>query len=252
MRGALVQEGAQAFLAFGRHPQARDQRGVVAVQRVAVATHADPAHQFLGRGRGHRAGLVQQAQLALDRLVDAFRFDQLVYQADPQRGLGIEMLAGGKPAAGLARADRVDHVGGNHRRQQAQPAFGQPEAGGGAGNGDVAAGDQAHPATEGGALDPCDGGLGQLVQGAHQPRQRQRILAVVFLAGGGHAAHPLHVRARRKRRALAGQYHRTDLFVTAGRLQRCGELGDQGRIEGVVQGGAVQPQRQHRGAAFYP
>jgi len=185
-------------------------------------------------------------------MASSFRLDQLVDQADAQGGLGVEMLAGGEPATRLAGADRIDDIGRNHRRQQAQAAFGQPEARAGAGDGDVAAGNQADPATEGGALDAGNGRLGQLVQGPHQPGQGQRVLAVVFLAGGGHATHPLHVRARRERGAFAGEYHRADVVVAAGGLQGGGQLGDQRGVEGVVQGRAVQPQGQHRGAAFNP
>lgn len=121
---------------------------------------ADLADQLLGGGRGDRAGLVEQGQLALHGLVQAFGLDQLVDQADAQRGVGVEMLAGGEPAAGLARADGFDHIGRDHRRQQAQAAFGQAEAGRGAGDGDVAAGDQADAAAEGRAMDPARVGLG--------------------------------------------------------------------------------------------
>ena len=107
---------------------------------------ADLPHQLLGGGRGDRAGLVEQGQLAFQGFVQAFGLDQLVDQADAQRGIGVEVLAGGEPAPRLARADGLDHVGRDHRRQQAEAAFGQAEAGRGAGDGDVAAGDQADAA----------------------------------------------------------------------------------------------------------
>ena len=41
MRFALVEEGGQAFLAFRRHPQAGDQRGVVGIVLRAIAVGDD-------------------------------------------------------------------------------------------------------------------------------------------------------------------------------------------------------------------
>ena len=101
-----------------------------------------------------------------------FGLEQVVDQGDAQGGVGVEWRAGGGPAAGLARADGLDHIGRDHRRQQAEAAFGQAEAGRGAGDGDVAAGDQADAAAEGRTVDPGQGRLGQLVQGAHQPDRK--------------------------------------------------------------------------------
>ncbi len=210
----------------------------------------DLPHQLLGGGRGDRACLVEQGQLAFQRLVQALGFDQLVDQADPQCGLGIEVLAGGEPSTGLAWADGLDHIGGDHRRQQAQAAFGQAEAGCGAGDGDVAAGDQADTAAEGRAVDPCQGRLGQLVQGAHQPGQGQRVLAVIGFAGRSHAAHPLHVGAGREGGAMAGHHHGPDRIVPSGGLQRGGQPGDQAGVEGIVQFRPVQPEGDDGAAAL--
>ncbi|KAG0774263.1 hypothetical protein G6F22_014206 [Rhizopus arrhizus] len=248
--GALVEERAQAFLALGGDPQARDQRGIIPIQRVAVMAVADLPDQLLGGGRGDRAGLVEQGQLAFQCLVQALGLDQLVDQADAQGGIGVEVLAGGEPAPGLARADGLDHVGRNHRRQQAEAAFGQAEAGRGAGDGDVAAGDQADAATEGGAVGPGQGWLGQLVQGTHQSRQRQRILAVVGLAGGGHATHPLHVGAGREGGAVAGHHHRADRIIAAGGFQRGSQPRDQAGVKGVVQLRPVQPEGEDGATAL--
>ncbi len=211
---------------------------------------ADLADQLLGGGRGDRAGLVEQGQLALHGLVQAFGLDQLVDQADAQRGVGVKMLAGGEPAAGLARADGFDHIGRDHRRQQAQAAFGQAEAGRGAGDGDVAAGDQADAAAEGRAMDPGQGRFGQLVQGAHQPGQGQRVLAVIGFAGRRHAAHPLHVGTCREGGAVAGQHHRAHRSIVAGGLQCGSQPGDQPGVKGVVQLRPVQPESEDGAAAL--
>jgi len=98
-------------------------------------------------------------------------------------------------------------------------------------------------------VDAGDGRLGQFVEGAHQPRQRQRVLAVVRLAGLGHAAHPVEVGAGRERGAFAFDHHHPHARVGAGGLQGAGQGGDQDRVEGVVQLGAVQAQAGDRTVA---
>ena len=56
-------------------------------------------------------GPAQQVHLCGDRPVQRRGVHNLVQQADLQGGGGIEGLGSGEPAAGLARADRIDHVG---------------------------------------------------------------------------------------------------------------------------------------------
>ena len=115
----------------------------------------------------------------------------LMQQADAQGFGGIEDFGGGEIAARLPRTDGIDDVRRNHRRQQAQLAFGQAKFSLRHADGDIATRHQAHTATKRRALHPGNRGFGQLVQCAHQACQCQRILAIGVFAGGGHAAHPI-------------------------------------------------------------
>ena len=171
-------------------------------------------------------------------------------QADARRGGGVEDLAGEEQTARLAQADRGDHMRRDHRRHQPQLHFRQRELGAVHADRDIAAGDQADTAAIGRTVDPREGRFGQELQGAHQPRQTQRIVAVFLFAGSGHAAHPVQVRAGRKAAAAAGEHHGAHGRVGRCRLQRGGELGDQGVVERVVDLCPVQGEPGHGAAAF--
>ena len=99
--GAAVEEGAQAFLALGGHPQARDQGGIIAIQGIAVMAVTHLPHQLLGAGRSDRAGLVEQGQLALHGL-DRGRRGVAGHGARVPEGeidVGVAVDVGGRDAA---------------------------------------------------------------------------------------------------------------------------------------------------------
>ncbi len=171
-------------------------------------------------------------------------------QTQQLRGAGIEDLGGCEPAPRLARTDRCNHIRRNDRRQQAELALGQAEARLGTTDGDIATRHQADTTAEGGPVDARDGGLGQFIQGAHQLRQRQCVGGVLRFVGAGHAAHPVQVCAGRKGRAITGQHDDADLRGPASLAQCIGQRGDQRRIEGVVDCGAMQSQGADRSVVF--
>src|SRR5690606_38152537 len=154
---AFFEEGGDAFLAFGGDAEAGDEVGVGGVDGDRAGGVGDVADQGLGRGRGDRAGLQQQVHLALYGGVQRVRLHHLVQQADAVRLGGVEDLCAGEVAARVAAADGGDDVGRDHRRQQAEAAFGEPELRRGDADRDVAGGDQADAAAERGAVDAGDG-----------------------------------------------------------------------------------------------
>ena len=139
----------------------------------AVVMGADLADQGLGAGGSHRAGFEQQIDLALHGGIQRIGRHHLMQQADAQGFRGIENFGGGEIAARLSRTDGSDDIRRNHCGQQAQLAFGQAKFGIRHANSDITAGHQAHATAKRCPLYTGDGGLGQLVQGAHQLRQRQ-------------------------------------------------------------------------------
>src|SRR5690606_2012385 len=187
-----------------------------------------------------------EVDLALHGGVQGGRVHHLVEQADAHGFLRVEDLGAGEPAAGLARADGGDDVGRDHRGQQAELAFGEPELRLGYADGDVAGGDQADAAAEGRAVDAGGGRARQFVQGAQQAGEGEGVVAVLDLAGGGHAAHPVEVGAGGEARAFAFEHHHAYAGVGAEAGQGVGESGDQGGVEGVVQLRAVETETGHR------
>ena len=208
----------------------------------AIAVGDDIAHQRLRTGAGNGAGAEQQLDLALHRGVERGGVHHLVQQADAQRLGGIEDLGAGEIAPRMACADRGNDIGGDHRRQQTELRFGQAELRLGRPDGDVAAGDQAHAAAERRALHGGDGRLRQLVQAAHQAGEGERILPVLLLARGSHAAHPVEVGAGGERGAFGLQHQHPDRGIGGDGIERSGHLADEIRIEGVMHRGTGHAQ----------
>ena len=137
-------------------------------------------------------------------------------------------------------ADGGHDIGRDHGRDQAEPNFGQAEAGRLGRDGDVAASDQPDAAAEGRALDPRHGRLGQEVQHPHQLRQSAGIAQVLGVAVTGHPLHPAEIGAGGKALAFRPQHDRPDLVVVAQPAQNVGQVGDHGIVEGVMDLGPVQ------------
>src|SRR3954468_20562805 len=97
---ALVEERAQPFLPLGAATQAgRYARKLLAGARVL-------AHQPLGGAGRLRPGLQKLRDDVFDRSVKVLR--DLVHEPDPQRGRGVEALAGEEVASRL-RTDLAEH-----------------------------------------------------------------------------------------------------------------------------------------------
>jgi hypothetical protein len=109
-------------------------------------------------------------------------------------------------------------------------------------DGDIAARDQPDATPESGAMHAGDGRLGQLVQGSHQAGEGEGIVAIGFLAGSGHATHPVEIGAGGERRAFAFQDDHAQGCRRDRRLQRTSQRRDQHRVERVVQLRSVHAQ----------
>ena len=132
VRLALLEEGGDALLAFGGGARIGDPPGGVAPQRLVDLTRPPRARirSFAARcaagppsagGRRMRRPARLPASSGWHHL-DATR---------PSFGAvgGVEALGGQEIAPAGARADRRDDVGRDHRRDEAEPHFGQAEAG---------------------------------------------------------------------------------------------------------------------------
>ena len=179
-------------------------------------------------------------QAAVHGFVELRRRHALLQQADAFGFARVEDFGAEEQATRLARADRGDDVGRDHRRDQAELHFAEGEFRAVHADGDVATGDQADAAAVGRTVHAGEGRFAEEVQGAHQLREAQRILAVGGFAGGGHAAHPVQVGARGKGAAVAAQHDRAHRRVLVQGLERRGQIGDQAVVEGVVHGRPVQ------------
>ncbi|CAM5485710.1 hypothetical protein RLIN73S_06572 [Rhodanobacter lindaniclasticus] len=120
-RRALVEEGTQALLALGRDAQAGDQLGVFDIEAFGggrVGT-ADAQRQLLGFALSLRAGLGEEVQLALDRLVQRVARHHRVQQADAVSSAASNT----SPLTNNRRASRSPMAAitySSHRRHQAQ------------------------------------------------------------------------------------------------------------------------------------
>src|SRR5690606_22963482 len=165
-RAALVEERGDALLALVGRPRRGDARGRVADQRVVDRTADHVADQALALAQRDRAALHQVAEQRVDRAVELLRHADVVDQPDPVSLGRLEDLGGEEVAARLRFADRADHVGADHRRDQPELDLGQAELRVGAGDRDVAGGDQAHAPGERGTVHARDGRLRVLVDRA--------------------------------------------------------------------------------------
>ena len=96
--------------------------------------------------------------------------------------------------------------------------------------------------SQGRALDPGDGGLLQVGQGAQHGRQRPGVGEVFFHGVAGGPLHPGQVGAGGEALDAAGEDHDAHAVVGIQGLAGRGEIGDEGFIEGVVDLRAVHPQ----------
>ena len=184
---------------------------------------------------GPRAGGAELAEDGRERALQIG--DDLVDEADPQGGRGVEALARDEVAAGGALADLPDRVGRDHRRDDPELHLGEGEDGPLVGERDVGGGHEAGAAAEGVPLDERDHGRRAGVDRVEHPPQRVRVGDVLVVGEGDRAAHPLDVGAGAEARPVAREHDGTRLADVDERL---GELLDQRRVEGVARLGAGQ------------
>ena len=110
------------------------------------------------------------------------------------------------------------------------------------GDDQVGDGAQAHPATERRAVDAGDDRHGTGVDRLEHVGHGHRVLLVAFGVERHRRAHPGDVRAGAERRPVAGQHDRPELrrAVAGEEGERRPELGDEGRVEGVVDLGPAE------------
>ena len=134
--------------------------------------------------------------------------------------------------------------GADHGRQQPQARLGEAEPCAGLGDDQVAHGAQAHPATQGRAVDAGDDGHRAVVDGIEHLGKGHRVGLVGLTAQLQAGAHPGDVGAGAEGRPLAGQ---DDRAKPVGRFvrqppERATEPVDELGIEGVVD---VRPVERH-------
>ncbi len=161
------------------------------------------------------------------------------------RVIGVEDVGRQEQLAGAARADRLDDIRGDGRRDQAQLDLREGEARPFHGHGHVAGGDDARPAAHGRALDQGHRQGRYVVQGLEHLRQTHGVVAVVALGPVGRRAHPVQVCARAERSARAADEDHAHLVGAVQGLERLIEGGDGRRVEGVLLLGTVDGDEDH-------
>ena len=205
-RLALLEERRQPLLPLGAGAHAR---------RSARPGRAAPAtgcvtHQPLGLGDRRRAAAQRSRPPRRPRRRRArSAVDDPVHEADLERLGRSEPAAADEQLARAARADRAQHVGRDHGRDQAQPRLGEAEGGGVDGDRDVGAGDEPGAAAEGVAVDARDHRLGAGVDASRtSQRRRRRPRSAPPRGRGWRASTPCRRRPRRRARARQHQHAR--------------------------------------------
>ncbi len=138
----------------------------------------------------------------LDSFVEVL--GDLVHEPDPERGVGVEALAGEEVAARRARADAREHEGRDDGRNDPQAHFREAEDRIEAGDGHVGAGDDARAAAEGEPLNTGDDGRRASVDRLEHPVEPHRVRDVLVVGEVDRGALPLHVRSGAEARPVTG------------------------------------------------
>ena len=146
----------------------------------------------------------------------------------------VEPLCRLKVASRRARADRLHHIGADHRRDQAQPRLRQAETRRLGSQRDVTCRHQADPATERNALHPGNGRPGQFIEDAHHAGKLARVGQVLGVGIVRHALHPAQIRPGGEALPLTFQHHDTHGLIPACGHECRRQVRDQPVIERVV------------------
>ena len=153
-----------------------------------------------------------------------------MHEADTQRDVGAEALAGQEPAARGPGADLREDEGRDDRRDDAEANLGEAEGRIVRRDRDVRAGDEAAASAERISVHPRDDRRGTRVDRLAHAVETHRILDVLLVGEVDGRALPLDVRARAEALALAREHDRTRVTDIRKGL---GQLPDQGCVERV-------------------
>ncbi len=156
-----------------------------------------------------------------------------------QRPRGVEALTGDEHGAGEGAPDLADGVGRDDRRDDAEQHLGEPEGRGLGADGDVADGREAGAAAQRVAVDAADERLRQLVQRSVHRVHARGVGDVLVERPVLHRPHPVEVGAGAEHGAGPGEDDDPDRVVGAQGLRGARQLGDERRVEGVADLGAV-------------
>src|SRR5207237_2060890 len=207
---------------------------------LALAARA-PRRRDLGRLDPHRAlaneslGFLHRLRPAIEERGDhgvcgALRIHRhLVDEADAERDLGVESFAC-QEVAPRGRADPPEDERRDHRGDDPQADLGEPEDGGGCGDRDVRAGDEAAPAAEGMPVYPAHHRRTTRVDRLEHPVEAHGVLDVLVVREVDRGALPLDVGSGAEAGAVPCE---DDDARVAGVCDGVGQLGDEGRVECV-------------------
>ena len=218
-----------------------------------MAEPPDLANDRFRRPRGGRAGGQDVGDGRIHGLVEGLvALDDLVDEPDPQRPQGIEAATARKERPSVRFADFGDHEWGDHRRQDPQARFGEPELRPGLGDHQVCHRTQAHAPAERGTVDARDHRDGARVDGVEHVGHGHRVVLVALDVELHRRAHPVDVGTRTERGSLAGKHDRPERrrILSCEGSERRGKLGDHARVERVV--GLGTRQRHPRDDAIGP
>jgi hypothetical protein len=163
-----------------------------------------------------------------------------VDEANGLRTRGIEAHPGQEQLARGRRADLLQHVGRDHRRQNTQLRFGKAKDRRLVCDHNVTDRRQAGATAQSGAVNTADHYRRHRVDGEKHLSAGARIADVVGLAGAGYLRHPRRVGARTEDLARAGKHHDTKRGIAVRRSGPVSKFSDDVFVEGVADVGTVQ------------
>ena len=180
---------------------------------------------------------------APDRRVERFFLDDVVDQADAESLRHVELLAGEHVAMRVALADRGDHVGTDHGRDDAELHFRQPESGVARGDGDVAGGDQPDAAAAHRAAHAGNGRFPELVERIKHAGSLLCGFEVLLRRECRTFLHVLNVRSGAEALAGADDHDSAHFGIGLELFQRRGERLDHLGVERVMHFRTVEHHR---------
>src|SRR6187551_3450174 len=126
---ALAEEGVEPFLSLGRRAQACNDVGGACLEVVGAGLACDHRDELLDLALRGGAALEELYHDGLNSRVERVGRDDAVHEADGERALRVEALAGREELARLTCADGGDDVGRDYRGREPEAHLGKGEAG---------------------------------------------------------------------------------------------------------------------------